>query len=30
MGQHVALNYESALRNYGRSLLGLTPDAVLY
>lgn len=30
MGQHVALNYEAALRNYGRSLLGLTPDAVLY
>ncbi len=30
MGQHVALNYESAVRNYGRSLLGLTPDAVLY
>lgn len=30
MGQHIAVNYEAGLRNYGRVLLGLEPDAVLY
>lgn len=30
MGQHVALNYESGLRNYGRVLMGLEPDGMLY
>lgn len=30
MGQHVALNYEAAMRNYGRVLMGLEPDVPLY
>ncbi|TBR06841.1 MAG: hypothetical protein EPO47_12505, partial [Rugosibacter sp.] len=30
MGQHIALNFETAMRNYGRNLLGLPPDSVLY
>jgi 3-hydroxy-9,10-secoandrosta-1,3,5(10)-triene-9,17-dione monooxygenase len=30
MGQHVALNYEAAMRNYGRVLMGLEPDATIY
>ena len=30
MGQHVALNYEAAMRNYGRVLMGLEPDAQIY
>jgi alkylation response protein AidB-like acyl-CoA dehydrogenase len=30
MGQHVALNYEAAMRNYGRVLMGLEPDAPFY
>jgi 3-hydroxy-9,10-secoandrosta-1,3,5(10)-triene-9,17-dione monooxygenase len=30
MGQHVGLNYEAGIRNYGRTLLGLDPDAILY
>ena len=30
MGQHVAVNYEAGLRNHGRVLMGLEPDAVLY
>jgi hypothetical protein len=30
MGQHVALNYEAGMRNYGRSLMGLEPDTPLY
>lgn len=30
MGQHVALNYEAGMRNYGRSLMGLEPDTTLY
>jgi alkylation response protein AidB-like acyl-CoA dehydrogenase len=25
MGQHVALNYEAGMRNYGRVLMGLEP-----
>lgn len=30
MGQHIALNFETATRNYGRNMLGLPPDTVLY
>ena len=30
MGQHVALNYEAGMRNYGRTLFGLDPDAMIY
>ena len=30
MGQHVALNYEAGMRNYGRVLMGLEPDLPLY
>jgi 3-hydroxy-9,10-secoandrosta-1,3,5(10)-triene-9,17-dione monooxygenase len=30
MGQHVALNYEAAMRNYGRVLMGLNPDLTFY
>lgn len=30
MGQHVALNYEAGMRNYGRLLMGLEPDVPLY
>jgi 3-hydroxy-9,10-secoandrosta-1,3,5(10)-triene-9,17-dione monooxygenase len=30
MGQHIALNYETSMRNYGKNLLGLPPDSVLY
>jgi 3-hydroxy-9,10-secoandrosta-1,3,5(10)-triene-9,17-dione monooxygenase len=30
MGQHVALNYEAGMRNYGRVLMGLDPDVTLY
>jgi len=30
MGQHVALNYEAGIRNYGRVLMGLEPDLALY
>jgi 3-hydroxy-9,10-secoandrosta-1,3,5(10)-triene-9,17-dione monooxygenase len=30
MGQHVALNHEAAMRNYGRVLMGLEPDAPVH
>jgi 3-hydroxy-9,10-secoandrosta-1,3,5(10)-triene-9,17-dione monooxygenase len=30
MGQPVALNYEAAMRNYGRVLMGLNPDLTFY
>jgi 3-hydroxy-9,10-secoandrosta-1,3,5(10)-triene-9,17-dione monooxygenase len=30
MGQHVALNYEAGMRNYGRVLMDLEPDIPLY
>ncbi len=30
MGQHVALHYEAGVRTYGRTLMGLEPDTVLY
>jgi hypothetical protein len=30
MAQHVALNYEASMRNYGRVLMGLEPDIALY
>jgi hypothetical protein len=30
MGQHVALNYEAGMRNYGRVLMGLEPDSALF
>ncbi len=30
MGQHVALNHEAAMRNYGRVLMGLEPDVPVY
>jgi 3-hydroxy-9,10-secoandrosta-1,3,5(10)-triene-9,17-dione monooxygenase len=30
IGQHVALNYEAGMRNYGRVLMGLDPDGALY
>ncbi|MGH7878037.1 MAG: acyl-CoA dehydrogenase family protein [Candidatus Binataceae bacterium] len=30
MGQHVALNHEAGMRNYGRVLMGLEPDLPLY
>lgn len=30
MGQHVALNYEAGMRNYGRVLMGLDPDVPVY
>jgi len=30
MGQHIALNYETSMRNYGKNLLGLPPDSILY
>jgi len=30
MGQHVTLNYEAGLRNYGRVLMGLDPDLASY
>lgn len=28
--QHIALNFEASMRNYGKNLLGLPPDSVLY
>jgi alkylation response protein AidB-like acyl-CoA dehydrogenase len=30
MGQHVALNYEGSMRNYGKVLMGLEPDIPFY
>jgi alkylation response protein AidB-like acyl-CoA dehydrogenase len=30
MGQHVTLNYEAGIRNYGRVLMGLDPDLASY
>jgi hypothetical protein len=30
MGQHVALNHEAGMRNYGRVLMGLDPDVPVY
>jgi 3-hydroxy-9,10-secoandrosta-1,3,5(10)-triene-9,17-dione monooxygenase len=30
MGQHVALNVEAAMRNYGRVLMGLDPDVPIF
>lgn len=30
IGQHVGVNYEAAMRNYGRALMGLAPDIAVY
>jgi hypothetical protein len=30
MGQHVALNHEAGMRNYGRVLMVLDPDFPVY
>ncbi len=30
IGQHVGVNYEAGMRNYGRALMGLDPDILVY
>ena len=30
IGQHVGVNYEAGMRNYGRALMGLDPDIAVY
>ncbi|HTW89735.1 MAG TPA: hypothetical protein VMD75_17185 [Candidatus Binataceae bacterium] len=30
IGQHVGVNYEAGMRNYGRALMGLEPDIAVY